>query len=116
MTKPLPPDVPRKKRGRKPKAVSASAASNHALDRAPVNSKIVGTDRGTALATPDGVTLLPKSDVAGMLPAGARIQKLGPTRFVATQLDPAIPYPEQEYATATAAILDFLPHFHGRAS
>lgn len=89
--------------------------TGHALDNAPINSKLVGTDHGTAFATPDRVVLLPKTDLAGRLPAGARIQKRGEGQFVATQLDPAIAYPDVTYPTASAAITDFIPHFHPRS-
>ena len=117
MTKPLPPDVPRKKRGRKPKSATPGAPpmGSHVLDSAPINSKVVGTDRGTAFATTERVILLAKDDLAGRLPVGARIQKVGEHRFRSTQLDPQITYPDREYATAGEAIADFVAHFHPRS-
>lgn len=90
----------------------------HALDHAPKNSKIVvilnqETHKPEAmLATPDGVTRLPDFDPAHKLPEGARIQKIGDGRFVATQLSATVIVPDLETPTAALAIVQFIPHFH----
>lgn len=86
--------------------------SLHALDSSPVNSKIVVTDAGPILATPDFETLLPKGDPAHRLPVGARIIKRAEGIFQSIQLSPAIDHPVLVTATAIAAIAQFVPHFH----
>ena len=84
----------------------------HALDRSPVNSKIVVIDEGAMLATGEGVTLLPSDDPASTLPHGARIQKTAEGEYVSNQLGDNAP--AWVTTTATDAIAGFLAHFHGR--
>jgi hypothetical protein len=84
----------------------------HALDSAPVNSKIVVVEQGAVLATPsDGPVLLPKTDRAHKLPEGAKITKTH-AGFRAEQLSAVIDRPVMLYATAGEAIDGFLAHFH----
>jgi hypothetical protein len=92
----------------------------HALDEAPIGSKLVGTDQGVVFARPDGgegrggETLLPKTDVAGKLPAGARIQKIGEGVYRGVQLDSGREdKPALITATALECIQQFVPYFHG---
>lgn len=54
---------------------------NHVLDTCPINSKIVVTDQGAVLATPDLERLLPDGDLAHKLPEGTKIQKIAEGRF-----------------------------------
>ena len=83
----------------------------HALDMAPVNSKIVVVETGAVLARPDAVTLLPKSDPASTLPVGAKILKT-PTGYVSEQLSPTVDHPLLLTASAAEAITMFVGHFH----
>ena len=48
----------------------------HELDLSPVNSKIVITEDGAYLATPDGVTKLGADSIEARLPLGTKIHKL----------------------------------------
>lgn len=89
----------------------------HALDSAPVNSKIVvvrldGKNKAV-LAMPSGTITLPVGDAAARLPEGARIAKVADGKFVSTQLSPAIDCPPLHTKTAIEAIVQFIPHFHG---
>lgn len=95
-----------------PAAPEIPAGELHALDLAPLNSKIVVTEDGALLAGSNGVSLLPKHDPASKLPRGARIQKLGTDRFVAVQLSATVTVADLETTTAAEAIRRFLPHFH----
>lgn len=88
--------------------------SSHALDAAPINSKIVVTEDGAVLALPDDFKVLPPSDIASALPRGARIRKDGHRTYVATQLNATVSYPERTYGSASEAIQDFVVHFHPR--
>ncbi len=92
----------------------------HVLDYAPVGSKLVGTDQGVVFASPEGgdgrgaEILLPKTDLAGRLPAGARIQKLADGAYRSVQLDAGREdKPALITATAYEAIVQFVPYFHG---
>jgi hypothetical protein len=85
----------------------------HPLDLADINSKIVMTDQGAVLGTPQGATLLPMGDPAHLLPVGARIRKLAEDKFVGEQLSPAKERPVLECISALEAIEKFVPHFHG---
>jgi hypothetical protein len=64
-----------------------SGLPDHALDTAPVNSKIVvttrpeGPGRIAVMATPDGARLLPEGDAAHRLPIGTKVFKLDDGRF-----------------------------------
>jgi hypothetical protein len=84
----------------------------HALDLAPVNSKIVATLGGAVLATPERVELLPPGDPAHRLPEGAKIQKVAEHVYRASELRSFYGHDAKDYETATAAIQDFLTHFH----
>lgn len=92
----------------------------HALDLAPINSKIVVVKREgesgmiAVLATPDGAHPLPKGDPAHRLPDGARIRKIAEGSFIAEQLSPAVDHPRLETVTASDAIGRFVDHFHPR--
>lgn len=92
---------------------AAVPVSLHALDTSPVNSKIVVTEQGAILATPDFVGCLPEGDIAHALPEGARIQKIREGVFRSVQLDPAHVFDALLTGTATEAIDGFLAHFHG---
>lgn len=90
----------------------------HALENAPVNSKIVvvlGNEGKTIafLATPDGVHALPPGDPAHSLPDGARIQKRAEGLFRAEQLSPAVDHEPKDFVTVRDAIVGFVAHFHG---
>lgn len=57
--------------------ITITAAAPHALESAPVNSKVVvAGQRAAVLATPAGVTPLPAGDPAHLLPQTTTIQKL----------------------------------------
>ncbi len=86
----------------------------HMLDFAGVPSKIVVTTEGAVLVTPEGITLLPKSDVASRLPVGARIEKRSAECYRSTQLNAAVTRPDTTHRTAIDAIEAFIPHFHRR--
>lgn len=96
--------------------INPLVTEQHPLEQAPVNSKIVVTPDGAWLAatgTSDGrLVKLPKSDPASRLPPGARIQKQGAHRYVATQLNPAEDHPDTVHETALLAITTFNSHFH----
>lgn len=88
----------------------------HALDTAPVGSKIVVVRHEGAtyaqLARPDaGIKTLPKDDPAAKLPEGAVIRKVA-DGFESVQLSPAIEYPPMKTATVADAITGFVPYFH----
>lgn len=88
-------------------------ATPHPLDVAPVNSKVVRTLEGAWLARPDtGVSRLREPDPAVKLPNGARIQKRGDGKFVATQLSAAIRKPDLVTSSAGEAMQRFNPYFH----
>lgn len=88
----------------------------HALDSAPVNSKIVVVlldgKSHAVLAGPDGAKELPKGDPAHRLPEGARIRKIGEREFLAEQMSPAEDHAPITRETTMRAIADFIPHFH----
>lgn len=84
----------------------------HALDVAPIGSKVVVTDEGAVLATSFSVGKLPKTDPANKLPPGAKITKRAEQVFDSWQLSPAEDYPLQTYATAAEAIKNFVNDFH----
>lgn len=87
--------------------------SLHALDSAPVNSKIVVVEGdGAILATPDFHTRLPDGDPAHKLPVGARIVKRAEGIYQSIQLSPAEDHPLLVTASARDAIAQFVPHFH----
>lgn len=93
-------------------------APRHALDDAPINSKIVvvklhgNTGNAAVLATPDGAHQLPEGDPAHLLPDGARIRKVADDVFIAEQLSPVEDRPRLETASAGEAIARFIDHFH----
>jgi hypothetical protein len=98
---------------------SEPAPEVHALESAPVNSKLVVVEDGqkhrkAVLATPSGAEFLPEGDPAHALPLGARIHKAADGKYVATQLSPALDFPDATFATASEAIAGFIPHFHPR--
>lgn len=94
----------------------------HALDAAPMNSKIVvvkDPESGAnvaMLATPDGAKPLPPGDVAHRLPEGARIAKLphrgDGVRYQGTQLSAVLDFPPLYDTSAAAMISRFVGHFH----
>lgn len=94
--------------------VIADPGAPHALDLAPVNSKIVVTEDGAMLATPAGVSVLPKHDPASRLPKGARIIKGDPVTFIASQLSATVFVKPKNYRSAAEAIADFQGYFHAR--
>lgn len=94
-----PPTEPSKRRG-------------HALDFAPVHSKIVVTTEGAVFATPNGVSFLPKTDSAAKLPVGARIEKIAADQYRSQQLNATLARPATVHATAIEAIAAFVEHFH----
>lgn len=57
------------------------AAPVHELDLSPVNSKIVVTEDGAYLATPDGVTKCPSDSIEARLPQGTKINKLAENQY-----------------------------------
>lgn len=95
-----------------PPAVLPAPTGPHALDLAGISSKIVVTEEGAFLATPEGVNKLPKTDAANKLPVGARIQKKAEMLFRSEQLSPAEDHPVQTYESAREAILNFVNDFH----
>ena len=85
------------------------------LDDAPVGSKMVvvrDTEKQPILMTPNGTVPLANNDVAYQLPEGAKIRRMGPSLFVAEQLNPADANPDLVTATAREAIAQFHAHFH----
>lgn len=97
-----------------------STVPTHTLDHCPIGSKLVSTEQGVVLARPDGgegrggETILPKTDLAGRLPTGALIQKIGEGAFRGVQLDAGREdIPALITATAHEAVIRFVAHFHG---
>lgn len=88
----------------------------HALDLAPVNSKIVVTVEGAFLAGPDGPVALEKTDPANRLPVGAKIIKtrdgFGIVAYVSTQLSPVQHSEPGVYPSTLQAIKAFVEHHH----
>lgn len=88
----------------------------HALDSAPLNSKIVVVlldgKSHAVLAGPDGAKELPKGDPAHRLPEGARIRKVAEREFLAEQMSPAEDHAPITRESTQRAIADFIPHFH----
>lgn len=88
----------------------------HALDNAPVNSKVVVVSQEdkpmAVISSPVGVHVLPTSDPANRLPVGARIFKKADDRYEAEQLNPAEDHPLLVGTTASEVIAGFIPHFH----
>tara|TARA_R110000868_G_scaffold72237_7_gene210820 strand:- start:544 stop:1011 length:468 start_codon:yes stop_codon:yes gene_type:complete len=85
------------------------------LDDAPIGSKIVvirDPEKKPVLNTPAGPFPLANNDVAYQLPEGAKVRRMGPSLFVAQQLNPVITYPDLVTATAREAIAQFHAHFH----
>lgn len=121
------PPPPRKKRGRPPKVRqelppipgkspdAPPARRGHALDFAPVHSKLVKTDQGCVLAIPEGARILPPEDVAHQLPVGAKIFKAAEGRYVSEQLSPDVDRPTTIHPTAIDAIAAFSAYFHPSA-
>lgn len=95
-----------------PAPTAPSAFEAHALDEAPVNSKIVRTRESAVLATPERVVDLPKTDPASRLPEGARIAKRSEHRYEAEQLNAGVTLPMLVTTTAAEAIAGFVQHFH----
>lgn len=85
----------------------------HALDFAPVGSKIVVTNAGAVLATPDQSPFLPDGDEAHKLPVGARIAKVAEGKFQSEQLNPSVDHASTIHASAVEAIGAFTAYFHG---
>ena len=85
----------------------------HALDTAPTNSKIVVTDRGAVLATPDVVKRLPDGDPAHKLPRNVKIHKLGTGHFRASIPTSDGPNETLEGTRVNALIADVLSKVHG---
>lgn len=88
-----------------------------ALDDAPVGSKIVvskDTDsvKRVNLTMPNGVLLLPSDDIAYTLPVGAKIRRVMPSVFQATELDPVAFYPVLVAGSARDAVERYREHFH----
>ena len=91
--------------------------TSHALEAAPVNSKIVVVKESDAektawMGTPDGAFPLPRGDVAHKLPIGAVIRKTADDRYEATQLGDQTGAKPLVSTSALAAIDGFLAHFH----
>lgn len=86
----------------------------HALDFAPVHSKLVKTDQGCVLAIPEGARILPPEDIAQALPVGARIFKKAEGQYVSEQLSPDVDRPPTVHPTAVEAIGAFMAYFHPR--
>jgi len=53
----------------------------HELDFSPVNSKIVVTEDGAYLATPDGITKQHPDSIEARLPLGTKIHKLAEDQY-----------------------------------
>lgn len=85
----------------------------HALDLAMIGSKLVGTEQGTVLATPEREVMLVDPDPAARLPKGARIQKIADGVFRSIQLDHVEDKDALITATAYEAVMQFRSHFHG---
>lgn len=97
--------------------VEIVAIPSHALDSAPINSKIVVVrEAGVTsiiLALPSGEqVLLGGDDIAIQLPVGAKIQKTADGEFLASQLGGNEAHPALVTGTAHEAITGFVPHFH----
>jgi hypothetical protein len=88
------------------------------LDEAPVGAKIVvvrevGVRHPIPLLTTiAGPVRLAADDIAHQLPEGAKIRKVGPTRYEAVQLNPVLDRPTLVTTNARAAITEFNVHFH----
>lgn len=100
---------------------AAPVIPSHALDIAPINSKIVVVrDEGgrvPILAMPSGEQIiLGGDDPAVKLPAGAKIQKTAEGEFLASQLGGSDVTASRVSATAYDAITGFLAHFHPSAA
>ncbi len=66
------------------------------------------------LASAGSEIMLPKTDLAGRLPAGARIQKIKEGAYRGVQLDSGRDdKPALITATAYENIVQFVPYFHG---
>lgn len=89
----------------------------HALDSAPLNSKIVvvliAGKSHAVLATHEGAKELPAGDIAHRLPEGARIFKQAEDQYRAEQLSPTVDHPPLVCTTAGECIARFVGHFHG---
>lgn len=88
-----------------------------ALDDAPVGSKIVVSKdtegvKCVNLTTPSGPMRLPTTDLAYTLPVGAKIRRVMPSVFQATELNPAVVYPPMTTSTGREAIDAYRDHFH----
>lgn len=103
-----------------PAPVAGVALKPCALDAAPINSKVVvvrvDARKFPLLATPAGLVPLEADDVAHTLPDGAKVTRLGPTRFIASELGVLDGRPMLETPTAREAIARYIDHFHGRVS
>lgn len=126
-----PAESPRKRRGRPPKhtrnvepeappraavpgtpPLEPPKRRGHALDFAPLHSKIVKTDRGAVIVQPPDVPrLLPPGDLAHGLPVGAKIEKTAADAYRSTQLDDQIGAPPTVHTSAIDAITAFEAHF-----
>lgn len=88
-----------------------------ALEDAPLGSKVVvsrdpeGTKHAN-LTTPNAVIPLPSDDLAFSLPVGAKIRKVMPSVFEATELNPPVEYPKLIASSARAAMDQYRDHFH----
>lgn len=99
-----------------PPAYGWDDSQSHALDAAPINSKIMvvllAGKSHAVLGTPDGAKELPPGDPAHRLPEGARIRKLAEREYLAEQVSPVEDHPPITRTSASRAIADFVPHFH----
>lgn len=109
----IPPPILEPQPAPEPTVPEGPAYEPHALDLAPVNSKIVVVrDSGRTfalLATPDGVSELPEGDPAHLLFEGARIQKLGESLF---RSQPVSSETAVDSPTAHEALSTFMRHFY----
>lgn len=86
----------------------------HALDNALRNSKVVKTDRGAVLATPNaGSRLLTPYDPANQLPQNAKILKLGEGWYRVQIPNRNGAYDEITGESVVALIAEALHHLHG---
>lgn len=84
----------------------------HAMDFAPVHSKLVKTSEGAVMVTPaDTGKYLPKGDIAHGLPTGAKIEKIAAESYRSSQLDAQFDIPPTLHTTAIEAIEMFAAHF-----
>lgn len=110
------PERPPPAKGEPP--AEPSARRGHALDFAPVNTKIVvllvaNNKRQAAMSGPDGHIMLPDGDDAHKLPVGAKITKTGEHTYRSEQLDAVDERTQTVHDTAIEAIAAFTQHFHG---